>query len=159
LADSAPYGDGLDFARHLFGLPEAEVASVTDPKRGLARFAFHDAGQLVAALFIAPEPLALARDHIAQGLLSPSTGVLAGRPSEGQSDPGPVICSCFNVGLNTIRAAIDSGQALSVDAIGKHLGAGTNCGSCRPELAALLSRRPTANLLSPGNLPAGFTQS
>jgi assimilatory nitrate reductase catalytic subunit len=140
LADSAALADQLAFARRLFDLPDTEVASVTDPKRGVARFAFHQNGHLVAALFIAPEPLALARDHIAQGLLSPSAGVLAGRPGDGQTDPGPVVCSCFNVGLNTIRAAIESSQALSVEAIGKHLGAGTNCGSCRPELAALLSR-------------------
>jgi assimilatory nitrate reductase catalytic subunit len=140
LADSVPHGDGLAFARRLFGLPDTEVASVTDPKRGLARCAFHDSGKLVAALFIGPRPVDIARDFVVDGLLGERPHVLAGRPGADQPDPGPTVCSCLNVGVNTIRAAIESGQTMSVEAIGKHLGAGTNCGSCRPELAGLLAR-------------------
>jgi len=48
------------------------------------------------------------------------------------------ICSCFNVGINTIRDAIARGNLTDVDAIGAALQAGTNCGSCRPELRSLL---------------------
>jgi len=44
------------------------------------------------------------------------------------------------VGLNTILAAIAQDGLVSVPQIGAALGAGTNCGSCRPELAALLAR-------------------
>ena len=54
-------------------------------------------------------------------------------------DPGPVLCSCFDVGVNTILTAIEAQGLLSVDAIGAALQAGTNCGSCRPELASLLA--------------------
>jgi assimilatory nitrate reductase catalytic subunit len=43
------------------------------------------------------------------------------------------------VGVNTIVAAIAGGEAASVEAIGAVLRAGTNCGSCRPELGALLA--------------------
>ena len=55
-------------------------------------------------------------------------------------DRGPIVCACFDVGLNTIAEAIASGRATSVAEIGAALRAGTNCGSCRPELAALLAR-------------------
>jgi assimilatory nitrate reductase catalytic subunit len=45
------------------------------------------------------------------------------------------------VGLNTITAAIAAQNLISVDQIGAALQAGTSCGSCRPELAALLAQR------------------
>ena len=51
-----------------------------------------------------------------------------------------MVCACLNVGMNTIRQAIIEGGLITVDALGAALGAGTNCGSCRPELAALLAR-------------------
>jgi assimilatory nitrate reductase catalytic subunit len=133
--------DWVVYARDLFALPEATVATVIDSTRGLARIAFHAEGQLLAALFVGPEPVALARDHVAARLLAPNaTETLAGRPGADAPDPGPTVCACLNVGLNTIRAAIESGQALSVAALGEALGAGTSCGSCRPELSGLLSR-------------------
>ncbi len=66
--------------------------------------------------------------------------MLAGRPGADAPDPGPTICACLNVGLNQIRRAIKSGHALTVAALGEALGAGTSCGSCRPELANLINR-------------------
>jgi assimilatory nitrate reductase catalytic subunit len=36
--------------------------------------------------------------------------------------------------------AIEAGEVTTLAEIGAALGAGTNCGSCRPELAALLDR-------------------
>jgi len=131
--------DWQAFARTLFALPEMPVASVIDAKKGTARFAFHEGGRLIAALFISRRPLVLARDHIVAGLLG-EQGVLAGQPGGDQADSGATVCSCLNVGVNTIRAAIESGRAMSVEAIGRHLGAGTNCGSCRPELTDLLAK-------------------
>ena len=64
--------------------------------------------------------------------------VLSGKSTDGLPDPGPVICACFGVGLNVIRAAIESGVAVSVDEIGATLRAGTNCGSCLPELKRIV---------------------
>jgi len=52
---------------------------------------------------------------------------------------GPIVCACFSVGLATIRDAIQSGAATSVDAIGQALRAGTNCGSCLPELKRIVA--------------------
>jgi assimilatory nitrate reductase catalytic subunit len=138
--DVAPE-DWVAQARVLFALPKAEVALVTDRAKGLTRVAFHHDGRLLAALFVAPGPVALARDQLARrlGECAPQEA-LAGRSRADLPDPGPTVCACLNVGVNTIREAIESGRALTVAALGEALGAGTSCGSCRPELAGLISR-------------------
>ncbi len=53
------------------------------------------------------------------------------------SDRGGEICACFGVSTRAVAAAI-AGGATSLDAIGAGTKAGSNCGSCRPELRALL---------------------
>jgi assimilatory nitrate reductase catalytic subunit len=50
-----------------------------------------------------------------------------------------VICACFGVGLAAIQTLIASGAAISVEAVGRHLKAGTNCGSCQPEIKKLIT--------------------
>lgn len=69
--------------------------------------------------------------------------LLAGKPLNPKDNPGPVVCACFGIGRNTLRQAIRDEGLDSVEAIGKHLRAGTNCGSCVPELKALLEPLPT----------------
>jgi assimilatory nitrate reductase catalytic subunit len=66
--------------------------------------------------------------------------LLAGRPGPGQADCGAIVCACFGVGAKTIEKAIHAQSLTSVDAIGDCLNAGTNCGSCIPELQQILSR-------------------
>ncbi len=51
-----------------------------------------------------------------------------------QEDNGAIICSCFGVGEKTIKRAIKEHNLKSVSEISKLLKAGTNCGSCLPEL-------------------------
>jgi assimilatory nitrate reductase catalytic subunit len=63
--------------------------------------------------------------------------LLAGRPGQAAPDAGPIVCACFGVGKKTLEGAIAQG-AVSVEALGIRLKAGTNCGSCIPELKALL---------------------
>ncbi|MEO6184838.1 MAG: molybdopterin-dependent oxidoreductase [Steroidobacteraceae bacterium] len=53
-------------------------------------------------------------------------------------DPGPTVCACFAVGANVIRGAVQGG-CTTVEAVGRKLKAGSNCGSCRPEIAKLLA--------------------
>ncbi|MCA2012980.1 molybdopterin-dependent oxidoreductase [Cereibacter sphaeroides] len=137
--DTAPE-NWTEAARALFGLsPDAEPLVVADPARGLHRLAFLQDGRLVAALFVARDPVAVSRQHLI-GLLGAedAMGVLAGQPGADRPDPGATICACFDVGVNTIRAAISAQKLTSVEAIGQALRAGTNCGSCKPELKALL---------------------
>jgi assimilatory nitrate reductase catalytic subunit len=54
-------------------------------------------------------------------------------------DPGPLVCACFAIGLAGIEKAVASGAA-TVEKIGKLLRAGTNCGSCVPELKKIVAR-------------------
>ncbi|MEM6325414.1 MAG: molybdopterin-dependent oxidoreductase [Pseudomonadota bacterium] len=133
-------------ARALFGLPDAAVTSVSDVSRGMARLAFHDDGVLLAALFIAREPVAVMRDYLATRPGQSAAGALLGRTPADVPDPGPTLCSCFNVGINTIARAVEEQRLMDVEAVGQALRAGTNCGSCKPEIAALLSsiHRPQA---------------
>jgi assimilatory nitrate reductase catalytic subunit len=138
--DRAPV-DWVEHARSLFDLPDSEAVSVTDDARGLARVAFHSEGRLVAALFAGRGPVALARDQVVARLGSGDPAdALAGRARADTPDQGPTVCACLNVGLHRIRATIESGRALSVAALGEALGAGTSCGSCRPELVELVTR-------------------
>ncbi len=140
LAGSSLPADWAAWAKNLFGA--APTAHLADPARGLHRFACTEEGHLTAALFIARDPVLLSRPHITAGLGGAAHNILAGRPGADQPDPGPTVCACLNIGLNTIRQAIAHSGLITVEAIGAALGAGTNCGSCRPELAALLARHP-----------------
>jgi assimilatory nitrate reductase catalytic subunit len=63
--------------------------------------------------------------------------LLMGRPGKATPEVGRIVCACFGVGESTLRQAIAQGTA-SVEALGIKLKAGTNCGSCIPELKQLL---------------------
>ena len=64
--------------------------------------------------------------------------LLSGKPPQGLASTGPVVCACFGVGRNTICDTIAAG-ARSAAEIGLRLKAGTNCGSCIPELKRLIA--------------------
>jgi assimilatory nitrate reductase catalytic subunit len=49
-----------------------------------------------------------------------------------------MVCACFKVGLEAVRQAIRSGGVTNVADIGRTLRAGTNCGSCLPELKRII---------------------
>ena len=138
LAGYEPITDWEKTSRDLFGLPDSQMSLVADSTRGTARVAFEENGQLIAALFVSPRPVAVMRDYLTTLPGDAAQDVLTGRSPADRPDPGPTLCSCFGVGVNTIVAAIESQGLMNVDAIGAALQAGTNCGSCRPELAALL---------------------
>jgi assimilatory nitrate reductase catalytic subunit len=65
--------------------------------------------------------------------------LLTGRPPIGQENTGRIVCACFGVGENTLREAVAQGAG-SVESLGISLKAGTNCGSCIPELRQLLAQ-------------------
>lgn len=139
LADRHTPADWRAYAQQLLCTDGCSLQTTEDPAKGLFRLAAHRDGLLEAALFIAPTPVALARSHVNTLLGTEAPAALAGRAGADQPDPGATICACFDVGINTIISAIQQQNLMSVDAIGAALNAGTNCGSCRPELAALLS--------------------
>jgi assimilatory nitrate reductase catalytic subunit len=59
---------------------------------------------------------------------------------------GSVVCACFGVTESTVRGALASGAARTVGEIGDVLRAGTNCGSCWPELKKLLKATKTVRV-------------
>lgn len=97
------------------------------------------------ALFVGPADKAVSWNAVcvafASGTLSAKerSALLSGKSLDGEADCGPLVCACFGVGLATIRAAIESGKAESVEEIGALLRAGTNCGSCKPELKRIVN--------------------
>jgi assimilatory nitrate reductase catalytic subunit len=122
----------------------AEVAEFIDAPRGLYRIAAFVEGRLVGCLFIGATAAPPHWDAVKALFEAESLGeaqrrtVLSGKSADGLADPGPVVCACFGVGLTAIRDAIASGVAVSVEDIGKALRAGTNCGSCLPELKRIV---------------------
>jgi len=100
-------------------------------------------GKLESCIFIGPDPGLPPRDWLASlfvlDVLDMPTraSLLTGVPRNGSADAGRQICACFGVGESAIRAAI-AGGCSSVEGIGRRLKAGTNCGSCVPEIKALL---------------------
>ena len=127
-------------ARQIFGAQDATALTVIDRARGNARVVLHDEGILQAALYVSRRPVAVMRDFLASLPGNQAANALTGRLPGTASNPGPAVCACFGTGLNTILQAIETQSLATVDQIGAALGAGTNCGSCRPELAAILSR-------------------
>ncbi|HHJ14538.1 MAG TPA: nitrate reductase, partial [Gammaproteobacteria bacterium] len=104
-------------------------------------------GRLESCIFIGPDVDLPPRDWLIQlfereGPLDDAerTSLLTGKPAAGQKDAGRIVCACFNVGINTLTEAIREQGLDSVEAVGEALKAGTNCGSCIPELKALLAR-------------------
>jgi assimilatory nitrate reductase catalytic subunit len=75
-------------------------------------------------------------------------GILAGRAANGALESGPVVCSCFSVGRSTLLRAIRTQALVTTDDVGKALRAGTNCGSCLPELKVLLAQAATPAAVS-----------
>ena len=67
------------------------------------------------------------------------SSLLMGKPPVGQEDVGRIVCACFSVGVNTIVNAIRDQGLNTPEQIGQALKAGTNCGSCVPELKTLLA--------------------
>ncbi len=65
--------------------------------------------------------------------------LFTGTSGPDRPDPGPIVCSCFNVGKNIIVDFINKSGLRDIDEIGQQLKAGTNCGSCKPELECLVN--------------------
>jgi assimilatory nitrate reductase catalytic subunit len=144
-ASNAPPARWRDLAQGLFA--GTELAETMDEPRGLYRIAAFVDGRLAGCLFVGPAESALPWDA-AKALFEAETLSEADRRTllSGQAadQAGPMICACFGVGLNTIRAALADGGAASVTDIGLALGAGTNCGSCLPELKRIVHREKLA---------------
>jgi assimilatory nitrate reductase catalytic subunit len=122
-----------------------EWIELADPAAGRHRAAALRDGRLFACIFAGVERQGGARDALAAFFsgepldAAARLTLLSGRLGNGRAECGATICSCFSVGRNTLLEAIRSRRLTSTREIGAALRAGTNCGSCLPELGALLS--------------------
>ena len=146
LIELAGTGDMTVPARHL--LPRGERIETSDASRGQLRVAILEGGRPKAALYLSRTGSLPSRDWLVEQLQAAeqpsSLELLAGRPARPQQDRGAIVCVCFDVGMKTILGAIATQALTSVEDIGAALQAGTNCGSCRPALAALLKPQAEA---------------
>ena len=122
----------------------AETLEYVDASRGVYRRAVLVEGLLQAVCFIGPDSGLPERSWLASVIgqaLAPleRRALLSGRAADPAADVGNIICACFAVGEKTIRRAIATRSLDSVAAIGQCLKAGTNCGSCQPELKQILA--------------------
>ncbi len=154
LAGRAAPQDWRAFAAALFGLDQdcdAEILDYADRRAGERRFAAFRDGRLIGVLILGGGPVAASRGWLADRLGDAAIDgasrwrILAGRGGDASADAGATVCSCYGVGVNQIAAAARGGCA-TVSAIGAATKAGTNCGSCRSEIQALLDRVMPASI-------------
>ena len=131
----------------------AELISYADSKKSVFRYAGLVDGKLEACVFFAAPHAAFPEAEPASKLLGQSLdafkrlSLLAGLEA-GQSDTDSIVCSCMSVGEASICQAIRENGLTTTTEIGALLGAGTNCGSCLPELKKLLAANAAGNLVN-----------
>jgi assimilatory nitrate reductase catalytic subunit len=131
----------------------ADWIDYEDANTGTYRAACLRDDRLEACLFIGPQPQLLSRSWLTALFDKPHLSarerarVLASRPEDPRLDTGATVCACFGVGRNAIEAAIAAGS-INLSLIGHRLKAGTNCGSCVPELRRLIANADTRGHVS-----------
>jgi assimilatory nitrate reductase catalytic subunit len=146
------FADNADLARWqswLRSIAGSDLAEYKDFGGGVYRAASFAEDRIATCLFIGP-----ARDagdwDVVKSLFAADTlsedqrrMLLSGKSTDGLESRGPIVCACFGVGRTTICDAIAAG-ARTASEIGVQLKAGTNCGSCIPEMKRLIARANVA---------------
>lgn len=123
------------------------VMRYDDDVAGIHRLAVLDKrDKLLAVAFVStnsdlPETTWLASQFDQQSLNERSRMALLSGFAPAGEDTGKVVCACFNVGEKTLEAAVRSG-CRTTKMLGEKLKAGTNCGSCLPELQQIIDAQP-----------------
>jgi len=118
-----------------------------DVNTGTYRAALLHEDKLQACVFVGPRPELPSRSWLGSLFeklklsAAERASILASRPPTLSMDTGDTVCACFGVGRRAIEAAIAAGCHDQVS-IGRRLNAGTNCGSCIPELRRMMLLRP-----------------
>jgi assimilatory nitrate reductase catalytic subunit len=142
------FADNADLARWqtwLRSVAGRDLAEYKDFGGGVYRAASFADDRIETCLFVGP-----ARDagdwDVVKNLFAADTlsddqrrMLLSGKSVDGLASAGPVVCACFGVGRTTICDAIAGGADTAAE-IGVQLKAGTNCGSCIPELKRLIAQ-------------------
>jgi len=134
------------WGRALAGVTDAgaDWLEYSDATAGTYRAALVVDDRIETCVFVSPRPDLPSRAWLAALFAKPvleevdRVGLLVGEPVNREADAGPLVCSCFGVGRNVIVKAVLAQNLKTVAEVGQCLKAGTNCGSCVPELRALL---------------------
>jgi len=142
------FADNADLARWpgwLHAVAGDDLAEYRDLGGGIYRAGSFSCDRIEACLFVGPAHDAgnwdVIKSLFSAGALNDDQRamLLSGRSGAGRTSAGPVICACFGVGRTTICDAIAGGARSAAD-IGARLKAGTNCGSCIPEVKRLIAQ-------------------
>ena len=120
-----------------------ELLRLEDGAAAMLREAELAEGRLQRVLFVTAGGSLPSPEWLARQFGEPVLGDLAramllhGRAPGAAADEGPLVCACNSVGARRIAAAVQAG-AQDAQAVGRATGAGTGCGSCRPEIIRLL---------------------
>jgi assimilatory nitrate reductase catalytic subunit len=135
--------------------PECDWLEYSDASAGSYRGVWVNNGRIEACIFISREPAFLPARAWLSGLFvqnklteADRVGLLIGAPLNPEADSGPQICSCFGVGRNTIIDCIRSMGCKTPGEVGLLLKAGTNCGSCVPEIRSLIAQAAVSDAAS-----------
>jgi assimilatory nitrate reductase catalytic subunit len=149
------FADNADLSRWsswLRARTASDIAEYCDFGGGVFRAAFFVGERVETCLFVSPAHDAGDWDVVKQ-LFAAETltdderrTLLSGRSSEGVVSAGPVVCACFGIGRSSICEVIADGGSTTAK-IGARLKAGTNCGSCIPELKRLIAEMSSASPL------------
>ncbi|MEL0028733.1 MAG: molybdopterin-dependent oxidoreductase, partial [Perlucidibaca sp.] len=139
-----------DRSRWARALLRAEAGSdwleYRDDSSGIYHAASFRDGRLQACVYVAPRELLPARGWIADLFAKARLGdrdrlsLLAAAPIGAGRDAGPLVCSCFKVGRNTIMSAIREQGLKTPREVTACVKAGGNCGSCVPEIRGLIAQ-------------------
>ncbi len=146
LADNADLAGWQSWLRSVGG---GDLAEYRDLGGGVYRAASFADQRIETCLFVGPARDAgdwdVVKSLFALEALSDDQRrmLLSGQSIDGMASAGPIVCACFGVGRTTICDAIAAG-ANSPGEIGARLKAGTNCGSCIPELKRLIAQADAA---------------
>ncbi|TPJ70139.1 nitrate reductase [Mesorhizobium sp. B2-7-1] len=149
LTGTEPPDQGILLARKLLGVQRRDQLLEYTDRRGLAyrAAAIDDAGAMAEALLVAAPDQLPAREWLVSLLATRQRlsatdrhALLSGRSPVPMPAIGRVVCACFHVGANQLASAVAAGCD-SLEAIGSTLRAGTNCGSCRSEIRAIIDAR------------------
>jgi assimilatory nitrate reductase catalytic subunit len=141
-ADNAELGRWPSWLRAVAG---SDLAEYRDFGGGVFRAASFAGDRIETCLFVGPAQDAGDWDVVKTLFAADSLSndqrrmLLSGKSPDGLASAGPVVCACFGVGRSTILAAIAAGAATAAE-IGVKLKAGTNCGSCIPEMKRLIAQ-------------------
>jgi len=148
-ADNADLAGWQSWLRSVAG---DDLAEYRDFGAGIYRAVSFADDRIETCLFVGPARDAgdwdVVKNLFAAGRLSEDQRrmLLSGKSADGLASTGPIVCACFGVGGTTICDAIAAGAGTAAE-IGARLKAGTNCGSCIPELKRLIAQ---TNVADPG---------